>query len=280
MGELLKQSRSAWGTGSWKMGQRKALTRILVYIPGTQLLQTQASQPVTAGNALLQALALNDTRAEATSKSIAGTVRVNDLLAIDCTDGVLLDLDFLALLLDCDNGRVCALGEDHHTGSLAIGLWETRQGLRGAGHAVLDFGVSVVLSPCGGFVLVAEDVIAKGEDLGKGILEELRNEASGQGEHEGLVGLSGVLGEGHSCGHAYCQVIATDIEDGGGFDLGPDLRFLQVSEFVVVGGGQVSKHSAVVISDYHATFAGGLAVNMVLDVEALLGAFLAEEFGV
>ena len=51
-------------------------------------------------------------------------------------------------------------------------------------------------------------------------------------------------------------------------------------EFVVVGGGEVSEHGAVLVGDDDAAFSGGLSVDVVLNVEALLGAFVAEDLGV
>ena len=73
-------------------------------------------------------------------------------------------------------------------------------------------------------------------------------------------------------GHADCEVVAADVEDGGCFDEFPDVRLLQVRDLVVVGGGEVRAHCAVVVGDDDAAFAGGGGgVDVVFYVEAWRG---------
>jgi len=76
-----------------------------------------------------------------------------------------------------------------------------------------------------------------------------------------------LLRQRHDGGHAHGEVIAADVIDAGLLHGIPDGRGAQVVELVLVGGGQVGAHAAVVAGDDDAAAAGGLGV-----VDAVFGA--------
>ena len=68
---------------------------------------------------------------------------------------------------------------------------------------------------------------------------------------------------------AHGQVVAADVVDGGGLDHFPDVGLLEMCDFVVVGGGEVCAHGAMVVGDDDAAFTcGGVWVDVVFYVEA------------
>lgn len=159
---------------------------------------------------------------KASSESVTSSIGVVDQRRLDGSNRIFLDLGVLAILLDGDNGGICALGNDDDSRSLGVdlGLFDHQLGRLGDADVLVSGG----LSPRLGLVLVSKDVITVRDDLGKGILEELRDEAGRQTQHVDLVGLGGVFAQRQGGGRADCQMVATDVESrGGGLDLGPDL---------------------------------------------------------
>ena len=78
-----------------------------------------------------------------------------------------------------------------------------------------------------------------------------------------------MFAEGESGGDADGEVVAADVEDICGFDHFPDVGLVQVVDLVVVGGGEVGAHGAVLVGDDDAAFARrGAGVDVVFDVEA------------
>ncbi len=81
-----------------------------------------------------------------------------------------------------------------------------------------------------------------------------------------------MLSERQGGRHTDREVVAADIEDVGGLDHLPDLRSIQVVDLVVIGGGEVGAHGAMLVSDDDTAFAGrGGWVDVVFYVEAWSG---------
>ncbi len=256
----------------------------------SKLLDAQASEPLAHVNRLLERLALDDTSEETASKGVASTVGVGDLRRVNGVDRELLDG---ILALNGDEGGLGALGDDGNTLALAVLLGEVGQVLDDVlgllGGEVVRLGVR------GSLGLVADDVVPVGGAGVDGLLEELGDEGSGEGQNKDLVLLGRILGELHDGGRADWsasgqyddtttileiqgreiyerhtgEVEATNVEDIGVLGKGPDLGLLQVVEVVVVGGAEVGAERAVVAGDNGAAAAGGLlGVDAVLDTKA------------
>ena len=214
-------------------------------------------------------------------------------------DVELLHLDLAAGLGGSDNGGIGALGDNGNAGAAVVLLGQLSQLLGDlddiVGAPAVALGVGTSLG------LVAEGVVGVGQNGVELVLEELRDEGSGQREHEDLVGVSGldiswdvdggeqtnlVLGSGLLTQSldgrdAHRQVVATDVVHLGLLGEGPDVGLLQVLELVLVGGSQVGAHATVVSGDDHTTLAGGLGlIDTVLGVDTGGSAGLLEDVGV
>ncbi len=155
-------------------------------------MDAQASEPLAHVNRLLERLALDDTSEETTSKGVTGTVGVGDLRSVNGVDRELLDT---LLALDGDEGGLGALGDNGDTLALAVLLGEVGEVL----DDVLGLlgGEVVRLSVGGSLGLVADDVVPVGGAGIDGVLEELGDEGSGEGQNKDLVLLGSVLGKLH-----------------------------------------------------------------------------------
>lgn len=245
------------------------------YLRRTQFLNAQLGQPLSLIDSLLQANTADQTSNEATGKGITSTSGVVDLGLLNGVNGDLLDL----LAVDSHDGGVSSLGDDSNTLSLLVLLWQSSEVL---GNLLDVLGLqTVALSVRERLRLVTNHVIPVRCDGIKGILEELRDEWGREGEDEGLVVLSGLLGQLLDGRWAHGQVVATDKVVGGSLDELPDLGRLQVLEIVVVGGAQVGDHGAVVVGDDNSTAAGGLlGVDAVLNSETGLLDCIVQDCGI
>lgn len=149
----------------------------------SQFLNTETGKPLTKINALFQGFTLNNASNETTSKSIAGTVGIVDLLLGDFVNGVLLSLN-TACGRDSSDGGKGTLGNDHDTGALGVLLLE-------GGELLSNFGdvgqtPAVALGVGEGLSFVADEVVDVGNDAVELVFEELRDEGGGEGEDEGL----------------------------------------------------------------------------------------------
>jgi len=232
----------------------------------TKLLDAQTSKPLAHIDGLGKRAALDDTSGETTSKGVTGAVGVADLRARKLVNGVLLDL---ILTLDGHEGGQGAVGDDGNALALSVGLGKVGELL---GNLLEVLGAEIVRVRKGlGLTLVANNVVPVRGRIVKGPLEELADEGGREGEDEGLVLLSGVLGELLDSRGADSQVVATDIEGLGVLDEGPDLWALEMVKVVVVGGAKIGDHAAVVAGDDNTATAGGdLGVDTVLDAETSL----------
>ena len=134
-------------------------------------------------NRLIQVLAGDDSTKESTSKRIARTVGIHDLVIREHVDGE--DLGLLRLVGSDHHGVLCTLGE--HNGAVAggVALGEKGNGARDAGE-VFGVGVAVRAGPRFGFGFVADDDVDVWQDLLQLGVEELDDEWCGKVEHEGL----------------------------------------------------------------------------------------------
>lgn len=165
----------------------------------SKLLDAQTSEPLAHVNRLLKGLALNDTSEETTSKGVTSTVRVGNLGSVNGVDGELLDA---LLALDGDESGESALGDDGDTLALAVLLGEVGEV---PGNILGLLGGQVVrLGVGGGLGLVADNVVPVGGAGVDGVLEELGDEGSREGQDKGLVVRSSVLGELHDGVGADC----------------------------------------------------------------------------
>jgi hypothetical protein len=99
-------------------------------------------------------------------------------------DRNLLHIDLATLLRGDSDCRVGALCEDDGPWPLCVLLRAVSDGL---GNLLDVLGVNVVrLSESGGLGLVADEDVDVGEDFVERVLEELRNEGSGQVKDEWL----------------------------------------------------------------------------------------------
>lgn len=134
-------------------------------------------------NALFQGFALDNTSNKPTSESITSTVGVIDLLLGDFVNGVLLGLN-ATCGRDSSHGWKGTLRNDHDTGALSVLLLES-------GELLGDFGnisetPAMALGVSEGFGFVADEVVNVGNDTVELVLEELRDERSGEREDKGL----------------------------------------------------------------------------------------------
>lgn len=247
-----------------------------VHLRRTQLLNAQASEPLAPVDGVGEGVTINNTGAETAGKSITGTVGVVDLLLGKRVNRVLLNL---ILTLDGNNGGLGTLGDYGNTLALSVNLGEVSESL---GNLLnISQAKLVRLGVGSGLGLVANHVVpVRGRSI-KGLLEELRDEGSREGEDEGLVLPGGLLGELHDGGRADSEVVTADIVGLGVLNESPDIRTLQMLKVVVVGGAELGAHTPVVAGDDNATAAGrDLGVHTVLNTEASLLAGLAEDIGV
>lgn len=177
-----------------------------LYLRGTQLLDAEASQPLTHVNGLVQSLALDEASDETTGKGIAGTVGVVDLLLADGVDGE--GLDVVGALLGHDGG-LSAVGDDGDTGALGVLLGQVGQVLGDGGNVSRGDLEAVRLGVGGGLGLVADDVVPVLGRLVKGVLEELGDEGGSKVDDEDLVVGGGLLTEGLDGGRADWFVVLT-----------------------------------------------------------------------
>ena len=178
-------------------------------------------------------------------------------------DRELLDL---IVALDGDQSRLSTLSDNSNTLALAVLLGEVGEvlddilGLLGGQVVGLSIGL--------GLGLVTDDVVpVRGAGVDD-VLEELADEGSREGQDEGLVVGSGLLGELHDGRGADGEVVAADVVGLGVLDEAPDLRLLQMLEVVVVGGAKVGAETPVVTGDDNAATTGlFLGIDAVLDAE-------------
>lgn len=91
----------------------------------------------------------------------------------------------------------------------------------------------------------------------------------------------GLLRQRHDGRHADRQMVPADVVDARLLHGGPDVRRLKVLELVLVGGGQVRAHAAVVAGDDDAAAARRLAVvDAVLGAQAGVAACRGQDVGV
>lgn len=122
---------------------------------------------------------------------------VNGFLG-DLADLELLHLDGTGSRADGDNGRESALGDNGNTGTLGVLLGELSELLSDLGDILgaplVALGVGNSLS------LVTEGVVGVGQDAIQLVLEELGNERSRDGEHEGLMRIEGLAKRSNALG--------------------------------------------------------------------------------
>lgn len=113
------------------------------------------------------------------------TVGVDDGILGDLADLELLHLDGTGSRADSDDGGESALGDNGNTGTFGVLLGELSKLLGDLGDILgaplVALGVGNSLS------LVTEGVVGVGKDAIQLVLEELSNERSRDGEHEGLM---------------------------------------------------------------------------------------------
>ncbi len=96
-----------------------------------------------------------------------------------------------------------------------------------------------------------------------------------------LVLLSRLLGQRHNRRNAHRQMVSAHVVDARLLDQRPDVRLLEMLKLVVVGGGQVRAHAALVAGDDDATAARRvLLVDAVLDAQPRLLGCIAEDVGI
>ncbi len=242
----------------------------------TQLLDTESSQPLSHIDSSLKALALDKTSNETTSKSITSTVSIIDLLLLNSMNRVLL---WSTIALSRNNSWEGSLSDNSNTPALVVLFWQISKVLRNLGSilSLQTMGLSVSKS----LALVTDNDIPVWSGGIKRILEELADEWRGERDNEGFVVLCRLLGNSHDRLRADGEVVTTDIDELGVLDQLPYLRLSQVLDLVVVGGGQISAHGAVVAGDDNTAATGRvLRVDAVFDAEASLLICLLEDGGV
>lgn len=146
-----------------------------------QLAQTDSREPLSHIHTPLQALALGNTRKEATGERIASAIGVVDLLGVDLVHREGADV---VLALHGDDGGLGALRNDGGALALLVLLGQVSEVL-GDGRDVLCLQV-VGLGEGFGLGLVADDVVPVRRGLVQRILEELADEGSVEGQRERL----------------------------------------------------------------------------------------------
>lgn len=242
----------------------------------TQLLDTESRQPLSHINSGLNSLALYKTSNKSTSKGITSPVSIADLLLFN---GVNWELLWSLLSLGSNDSWESALGDNSNALALVVGLWQIGKVLSDLGNisGLQAVGLSVGKS----LTLVTDDNIPVWGGLVKWILEELADEWCGEGDNEGLVVLGGLLSNSHDGLWADGEVVATDVDELGLLDQGPDLWLLQVLHLVVVCSSKVGDHGSVVTSDNDTAAAGLLLwIDAVLDTKAGLLVSLLQDAGI
>lgn len=183
------------------------------------------------------------------------------------------------LSLGSDDSWEGALRDNGNAFALVVGLWQIGKVLSDLGNigGLQAVGLSVSKS----LTLVTDDNIPVWSGLIKWILEELADEWCGEGDNEGLVVLGGLLGNSHDGLWADGEVVATDVDELGLLDQGPDLWLLQVLHLVVVGSSKVGDHGSVVTSNNDTAAAGLLLwIDTVLDTKTGLLVGLLQDVGI
>lgn len=184
--------------------------------------------------------------------NLPSTIGIANLGLIDLVDG---EFPHVILALDRHNGGVRALGDDHGPLSLLILLGQVGNVTGDLTHVLGVERVGVGIRS--GLGLVADQVVPVGGGLIERVLEELRDEGGAEAQGEDLVVGGGLLGQGEDRGHAHGQMVAADKIERGLLDECPDVGRLEVLDFVLVGGGQMRAHAAIVARDDDAAAAGG-----------------------
>lgn len=183
------------------------------------------------------------------------------------------------LSLSSDDSWKSSLSDNSNTLALVVGLWQIGKVLSDLGNigGLQAVGLSVGKS----LTLVTDDNIPVWSGLVKWILEELADEWCGEGNNEGLVVLSGLLGNSHDSLWADGEVVTSNVDELGLLDQGPDLWLLQVLHLVVVGSSKVSDHRSVVASDNNTAAAGLLLwIDAVFDTKTCLLVGLLQDVGI
>ena len=219
--------------------------------------------------------------------SLPSTVGVVDGLLGKLVNVEGLDLNLTGLGGDGDNSLLGTLGNDGDTSTLGVLLGGESELLGDLNNVVSTPLVALRVDTS--LSLVADGVVSVRENTVQLLLEELGDERSGQGEHEGLDGTivsasllnvdiesvyrylvlgSSLLSKGQDGRDTDSQVETTDEVVLGLLDEVPDVGLLQVLELVLVGSSKVSAQAAVVASDDSTTLASGLGlVHAVLSVD-------------
>lgn len=243
-----------------------------------ELLDAQPSQPLTNVDRLVEALALDKTGNETTSKCITGTVGVVDLLLSDGMNRVSLNL--LATLLGNDS-RLSTLGNNGETGTLGVLLGQVGEVLGNGSNVGLSDPQVVRLGISGSLGLVADHVVPVLGGLVKGFFEELGNERGGKVDNEDLVVGGSLLPKGEDGIGANGEVVTTNVVELSTLDELPDVLSLQVLQVVMVGGTEIRAQASVVAGNDHTASTGGdLGVDSVLDSKTNLLDGITEGGGV
>lgn len=120
-----------------------------------------------------------------------------------------------------------------------------------------------------GLGLVADQVVPVRGRLIERVLEELRDEGRAEAQREHLVVGGGFFGQRQDGRHAHGQMVTADEIERGLLNECPDIRRLEMLDFVLVGGSQMRAHAAVVAGDDDAAAArGGVGVHAILHAKA------------
>lgn len=231
---------------------------------------TPAGQPLANINSLVDALTSDESTDETTGESISGTVGVDNLLAGEGVDGEGLGRGLAGWVGSDDDRGLSTLSDDNEARTGSIDLGELGNGLRNldnVGGLILSVPVrcdslwdtyvqAVRLRIGESLGLVTNEIVGVGEDRVELLLEELREERSGEIDRENLVGLGGMLSKLKDSRNADSQVVASNVEELGVLDKGPDLGRLQVLKLVVIGSTEISDERPVVASNNDGALAG------------------------
>lgn len=115
---------------------------------------------------------------------LPSAIGVVDALLSNGMDRYLEDIDISVFLRDSGNRGISSLSENHGASPLRVLLGQLSNGL---GNLLDILGVDIVGFRVGGsFGLVSNQNIDVGKNLVEWVLEELRDEGSGEVEDEGL----------------------------------------------------------------------------------------------
>ena len=96
-----------------------------------------------------------------------------------------------------------------------------------------------------------------------------------------LVLLRSLLAQCHDCGHADREVEAAHIVDPCLLDKVPDLWLFEMLNLIVVRGGQISTHAAIMPGDDDTAAASGcILINQILGMDTSLPAGIEEKFSI